>query len=593
MRIKFKIILLLPILFTSVGCSKTDKLSFKSGSLTFDTYYNDSYFLLNNEDLHEEIALASHAMALSTFNFNVDYSKRNEDLVNLWHKENFEHLWFNQSYYEKPTTDSIGFGIASKYIALEEGFTLLAIAVRGGYYDGEWASNFTLGIEGNAQGFDEASDMVVQGITDFISNFEIKGKVKFWLSGYSRAGITSNMTAGKILNRWAKKDYLSSEVSYTSDDIYAYCFEPPMGVFTTLENARGELYHGIHNFINYNDPVPLVAPFEWGFTRYGVDHYYPDRLNDIYFDATERKKIISLYHFTYGAQNFSDYNVDDWKFFDVGKEVASKNNLPRESINPSQGRFNRTLVKELALRGIESRKKYVDAVQEGARALMATFYGLNEEIGKIDFGNITQIIFEYDFIKTIIMELMEDRSSQFAMDVEMLFLQIFGANEDNFEAVEKLYSDNYQLFIMFANAYAVRKDIITQLLYRDNAMGLITCHMPEVSYSFLCACDSRFYGDKKCQFNDGTYNILHLENPKSFALFEKNLKAEVFSYIDGKMESEYLSAEKYADGSIDIYLPTNGAYEYICEGDGISMSRLDPLEGEKMISASMPQIGEF
>ena len=105
--------------------------------------------------------------------------------------------------------------------------------------------------------------------------------------------------------------------------MYAYCFEPPLGVEMNLDNARIDLYHGIHNLVNYNDFVPLVAPFEWGFVRYGVDHYYPDRLNDIYFDETERQKIISLYHFTYGAEKFTDYSVDKWKFFDIGEEKGA------------------------------------------------------------------------------------------------------------------------------------------------------------------------------------------------------------------------------------------------------------------------------
>ena len=594
MRIKFKIVLLIPFLFSSAGCSKADKISFQSNDFTFDTYYNDSYFLLDNREVHEEIALASHAMALATFNADEDYFTRSRYLRDLWEKEHFETIWMNQSFYEKPTTDSIGYGIASKHINLEDQkFTLLAIAVRGGNYDGEWASNVTLGQSGDAQGFSEASDMVVKGIQEFIVNHNVEGNIKIWISGYSRAAITSNMTAGKILNKLSVNELISSNVTYTSDDIYAYCFEPPMGVQTSLEQARNDLYHGIHNFLNYNDFVPLVAPNEWGFTRYGVDHYYPDRLNDIYFDATEREKIISLYHFTYGAQNFAEYTVDNWKFFDVGEEVAKPFNLPRESVHPSQGRFSRTFIKELALNGIEDRETYYNFVQDGLRELMAAIMGANPNIDKIELGNIVQIIFEYNFIKALIMELNENQSSQFAMDVEMLFLQIFGANQQNFELIEDLYGKNFFFFGMFCEAFEIRKDILTQLLYRDNAMGIAIGHMPEVSYSFLSACDSRFMGDKKCTLNDGTYNVLHIDKPTSFSLFEKNLKKEVFSYKDEVMSSNYLSAEKFADGSIDVYLPKNGAYEYICQSDGISISNVDPVQGEVDSTTILPLTGEF
>ena len=593
MRIKFKICLLLPLVFQIAGCSKSDKISFHSCGFTFDTYYNDSYFLLDNKEYHEEIALASHAMALATFNGDEDYTTRSRYLRELWENEHFENIWMSDSFYIKPTTDSIGYGIASKHISQKgQDFTLLAIAVRGGNYDGEWASNLTLGPEGDAQGFNEASDQVLDGLTSFIDNFDINGSVKIWISGYSRAAITSNMVAGKILNKYASKELISNKVSYTDDDIYAYCFEPPMGVDASLEEARKDLYHGIHNLLNYNDFVPLVAPYEWGFVRYGTDHYYPDRLNDIYFDETEREKIISLYHFTYGAEEFADYSVDKWKFFDVG-EKANEYNLPRETVNPSQGRFCHDMIHEIAVNGIMSREIYSELVEEGVRELMATVMGLNPDIEKIDLKNLASILFEYGFIRTLIMELQEDQASQFAMDAELLFLQVFGANENNFDTISLLYDKNFLLFAFFANAFKARKDILTQLLYRDNAMGIAIGHMPEVSYSFLSACDSRFMGNKKCNLNDGTYNVLHIDKPTSFTLFEKNIKSGVFSYKDGKMSSSHLCGEKLADGSLNIYLPKNGSYEYISDSLDVAYANIDPLMGESLTTTNLPSNGEI
>ena len=146
-------------------------------------------------------------------------------------------------------------------------------------------------------------------------------------------------------------------------------------------------------------------------------------------------------------------------------------------------------------------------------------------------------------------------------------------------------------FSMFAKAFAVRKDIMTQLLYRDNAMGIAIGHMPEVSYSFLSACDTRFLGNDACKFNDGSYYILHIDEPTSFTLIEKNIKKDVFSYKNGVMESKHLSAEKYADGSIDIYLPKNGEYEYICDSLGLSLSYQDPLKDKVMSNESLPMEG--
>ena len=251
------------------------------------------------------------------------------------------------------------------------------------------------------------------------------------------------------------------------------------------------------------------------------------------------------------------------------------------------------LMQILSLTGIESRESYYAFVQDGMREIMAAVMGANDKIEKIDLKNLVKIIFEYDFIKSLIMEIEEGQTSQFAMDAQMLFLQMFGANEENFDEVQQLYTDNFVFLNLFAKAFAIRKDIMTQLLFRDNAMGIAIGHMPEVSYSFLSACDTRFLGKDACKMNDGTYQILHIQEPTSFTLVEKNLKREVFSYKEGIMKSGYLSAEKFADGSIDIYLPKNGSYEYVCDSLGLRLGLIDPVMGESDTNIILPMQGEF
>lgn len=152
MRIKFKFLFLLPLLVTSTGCNSTNKITFQANGSTFETYYDDSFFHSDNAELNTDIALASHAMALATFNGDEDYSQRSNYLRDLWKKEGFEKISMNKSFYERPGTDTIGFGIASKKIQLLGGyFTLIAVAVRGGNYEGEWTSNVTVGEEGDSK----------------------------------------------------------------------------------------------------------------------------------------------------------------------------------------------------------------------------------------------------------------------------------------------------------------------------------------------------------------------------------------------------------------------------------------------------------
>ena len=593
MRIKFKFLFLLPLLVTATGCNSTNKITFEANGSTFETYYDDSFFHGNNAEFNADIALASHAMALATFNGDEDYSQRSKYLRDLWKKEGFEKISMNKSFYERPGTDTIGFGIASKKIQLLGGyFTLIAVAVRGGNYEGEWTSNVTVGEEGDSKGFSEASAQVIQGIGEFIHDYKIKGHIKIWISGYSRAGITSNLTAGNILKNLDNPDYLSNKVSYTENDIYAYCFEPPLGVFTGVEEASSYLFKGIHNFINYNDLVPLVAPSEWGFTRYGTDHYYPDRLTDIYFDATEREKLLSYYHFMYGAEKFARYTVDEWKFFNVGGEKAIENNLPVDSVNPSLGRFARDFIHLLANISpspelFPGRMFYSMALETGIRDLLEAVLGYNEDIDGINMSNLINIIFEYTFIQNIINELSDGDMSAFAQDMLPLFLQLFGANETNIDIIKGLYDEMYYFFLFFGGIFRNRQDIVSQLVYRDNAMNMIIGHIPELSYAFLSCCNERIMGDRVCNFNDGTYEILHIQNPTSFSLLETNLEKNVFMYEEGKMTSDCLSAERFADGSINIYLPKNGHYEYVGDVDSISLHNVDSYSEITPINESL------
>lgn len=593
MRIKFKFLFLLPLLITATGCKSSDKITFQSGEGTFETYYNDSFFHSSNDEYNSDIALASHAMALATFNGDEDYSQRSRYLRDLWKKEGFEKISMNKSFYERPGTDTIGFGIASKKIQLLGGyFTLIAIAVRGGNYEGEWTSNVTVGTEGDCKGFSEASQQVIEGLSEFIHDYKIKGHIKIWISGYSRAAITSNLTAGNILNNLDNPDYLSNKVTFSENDIYAYCFEPPLGAYTSIENAHSSLYKGIHNFLNYNDLVPLVAPHEWGFTRYGTDHYYPDRLTDIYFDESEREKLLSYYHFMYGAEKFTRYTVDEWKFFNVGGEKATTNNLPIESVNPSLGRFARDLIHLLSNMSIspliESRLFYSMAIEQGMRSLLEAVLGYDEDIEGINMSNIVNIIFEYTFIQNIINELSDAQPMAFADDMLPLFLQLFGANEQNIDKVQELYNGMKYFFLFFGGIFRERQDLVSQLVYRDNAMNMIIGHIPELSYAFLSSCNERIIGEDACKFNDGTYNILHIEKPKNFYLLETNISKNVFTFEDDAMFSNHLSAERFADGSIDIYLPKNGHYEYVGDVDSITLLNVNQYYEETLINENLP-----
>lgn len=62
----------------------------------------------------------------------------------------------------KPTKDSIGVVAANKPVSFGgRKYTLIAVAIHGGGYEREWASNFTIGESGDHEGFSEARDTVI------------------------------------------------------------------------------------------------------------------------------------------------------------------------------------------------------------------------------------------------------------------------------------------------------------------------------------------------------------------------------------------------------------------------------------------------
>ena len=204
--------------------------------------------------------------------------------------ENFESY---ETYDQAPTNDSIGYVIASKtinvwdeYTKANKEFTLVAVAVRGAGYGAEWASNITIGdssdgslpSNGRHRGFDEAATTVCSGIRDYIDDHNITSDVKYWITGYSRAGATANLVAGYVTD--------GAETTYHTHqrDVYGYTWECPQGA-STDEDALD--YLNIHNIINAMDAVPKVSPDEFNHQRLGVDYVMPYYGNTTTAENTE------------------------------------------------------------------------------------------------------------------------------------------------------------------------------------------------------------------------------------------------------------------------------------------------------------------
>lgn len=585
MKRALNFLVLLPLLLSASCSSKNEKVYFEMEGAEHETYYSDDYFFLNNKELHEEIAHVSGALEFTCFDGTKDYQNRYKKPKKFWKSIGFSNIYFNPAFINKPTSHSIGYGIASKTIHNDGGtYTLISTMVRGSDYEAEWISNITIGVEGNAQGFDEAATEVKRGIEEYIINNNITGNVKFWITGYSRAAATANMTAAKII------DNKIPNVNYSDKDMYCYAYETPMGALVSVDEARSDKYLGIHNFINYNDLVPLVAPSRWGMTRYGTDHYFPDRLNDIYFEAGVREKMVMQYHFNKRESGSGDYVIDDWKFFDVGERLAEVNNLPRESIHPSMGRSVHLLFDYLSGRIVEepmlTRESYYVLAEGGLTELFEIFFGLSEDFEELKIADVINVIFSSPLFNMLLDDLQDGRIDDFMADALSLMTSILIPKNEN-RAVIDLYDKNAYFLNALATTFILRKDLCAQFLYKGNLMGIISPHLLALDFPFVEACDTRFMGKDACSYNDGSYYILRVTNPSELYIYENNLKTNVFDYSYFEMKSNYLSAEKYYDGRIDVYLPKNGSYKITGNYNDLSLINVDPMLGESLVQEGL------
>ena len=157
---------------------------------------------------------------------------------------------------------------------------VVAVYVRGtNGTEEEWCSNFDVGdlnrfgdeydcVEGksprqknadwtrksNHRGFDVCSTRIRRALKTYMEQY-VDSDVRpvFWISGHSRGGAISNITASYLIDEGYK--------------VFAYTFAAPNTTANT--EASAEKYDCIFNLVNGDDFVPRLPMPAWGFTRYG------------------------------------------------------------------------------------------------------------------------------------------------------------------------------------------------------------------------------------------------------------------------------------------------------------------------------------
>ena len=302
-------------------------------------YYTDDYFKKPATKYNQSLATMSLCLALSTYQDEDEkiYDKNVKNVKNLFGKCGFvvdgvDSTFQQKNYDIKTGTDTIACSFASKKIGDS---TLVAVAVRSGGYGAEWASNLTLGLSGDHAGFDDASSKVYEYLADYVNSRNITGKVKFWITGFSRGGATANLLAAKLDNTIDSHP----KITYSKEDVYAYTFATPAGAVKS-NKPHSKKYNNIFNIINFHDLVPLVAPSQtgWSFDRYGITKVLPFSESTSVSAIYEPKmiKYLNGMGYEYKVNNFKSYIN-----FGYGP-VVQKNNYD------TLGVFNRKFIKSVA-----------------------------------------------------------------------------------------------------------------------------------------------------------------------------------------------------------------------------------------------------
>lgn len=534
--------------------NETKEITFtyaSAGDKTAKCYYTNDYFAKSSYIFNSSLATMSMSFAWSAFGSSdggqSDYSNKSKNARDLLEKIGVkpENIKTNDWFTKKPTTDSIGVIAGNMPITVKnKDYTLIAVAVRGGGYEQEWASNFTIGRSGQHYGFDNAKESVLSFLKDYVSEQKITGDIKFWITGYSRAAATANLVAGAIDNQ----NPFGNNVKYTNDDVFAYCFETPAGALTSQVKNQSK-YNNIFNIINSNDPVPYVAPAALGFSRYGVDKYLPSAQSTTNYSSL-KDNMLKVYN---SLDSTGDYIVDDFKM----KKLAAKNWLPGgkeisfiqddTENNYSQGVFLSNYVTIVSKEFIKNRNNYVDNYQNQIREICSVMFGCTDEQSKKLMDSlVTQAKNNWGDLALGYLNPFKSEEKALQVVSDWLKKAVKDAGITGYDE-KTINSAGIKLGDLMLDLIINHPNYFTTAVV--NGSGLGAAHYPELCYSWLASMDRNYSNNASSSFNNGGYRIIRINCPVDVEL--KDSKGNLLaSIVDEKAE--------YCDSSLIYGIDDDG-----------------------------------
>lgn len=571
-------------------------------------FYDDEYFSKNASIYNPSLATMSLCFELSAWGSNVDgtkdYTNKSRNAKDLLKQIGFKEsdIEVNDFFKQKPSEDSMGVVISHKDIEISgKKYTLLALATRGGGYEAEWAGNFTIGSTGQHEGFKTASDEAYRFLSAYINKHkaDFQKDVKFWFAGYSRGGATVNLLAGRLNN-----EKQIAGINVNKEDLYAYCFEPPMGVQKS-ETLPESNYSNIHNIVNPNDPVPKVAPKykNWDFARYGKDEpVIPSKLtssNSSNFDEMldkfkalntdwsnesivkvngkdthiidtfQAKKIDPSVKVNYDGHWEERTGILGIKYyvwvsnFDIDAKLVAND-------NKEMSVFLDNLILSLS-KGLGNRKRYEEKLQDAARLAAAEFMGGGYESYKWDKvpdifsakldAHILDIAYTFVFsgmsgVEDIITEYLFESIKEAGIDIKA-YGSVPGALGEALKVVVKTVIESIKI--------SGGDDLVT---LAENVKKLFPAHYPELCLAWLQMQDVNYTPQGRQLFIIDCYRIVRINCPVDVEAYDSGGKliAQIKNNVPQEISGSTIFASYNSDGEKLIYLPADEAYKLKIKG---------------------------
>ena len=484
--------------------------------------YSDEYFTQTGYNYRQDLATVTMAMCFAAGNVAdpARYKEGPANLIDFFDQIGFKDFEANKDFTERPGRNTFGVGIANKVIYIDgEKYTVIGIGLRGCGYYAEWAGDLNVGLEGDHTGFAICRNTALAFLKDYLAKHtEITGKVKLWCTGYSRGAAGTNMLGGAIDDIIASGGSIGKNVELSADDMYFYCYEPPMGA--DVNKIGSSIYNNIHNIVNYNDLVVKVAPACMGFGRYGVDHVLPSAKLDDNYDVLKADMLEVFSTF----ENAGTYRIDNFKYVTVTpKATISKILNLKNGITMTQGEFLDRFVQKLFTEVFTKRAEVYaaqDDISEIVLPLIGTYPDQWDTFVDILSKNAAKNIGELIYV-------IKNKSTEEVVNfVANLFLDAMreaGITEYNFEQVKKMVRP---LTLTVIKIVAKCPDEFATLIF--NIVGIMSAHYGELGMSWMMSIPDDYMNSKP----DAVVNNMPFTDVGMGSWFYDNVK---YCYDNGLM----------------------------------------------------------